>query len=432
MEVPLLGIIITLIFSAFFSGLEIAYISSNRLKIELDKSKGTINSRILGVYYRNEGDFIAMLLLGNNIALVLFGIYSARILFAPLCNLFGYEFDPSSLELIGQNAGNRASVILLVQTLLSTLLVLITAEFLPKALVQLNPNAFLRYASVPMLLIYVVLYLPTKIIVSFSSIVLKLLKVDNKTNEKVFSKVDLEHYVQEMNARIKEEEDFGNEIQILQNALDFNTVKARDCMIPRIDIISVELSEDIEVLHKKFIETGYSKILVYRENIDNIIGYVHSFEMFKNPESIKQILLPISFVPEAKPGMELLQLFTETSGNIAVVVDEYGGTAGVVTIEDVIEEIFGEIEDEHDVEDILEETLADGEYRFSARHEIDYLNEEYQLGLQESEEYETLGGLIINHLANIPEAGTVLAIDGLTVEIEEVSGNRIEIVKIRK
>ncbi len=416
MEVPLIGIIVTLIFSAFFSGLEIAYISSNRLKIELDKSKGTLSSRVLGIYYRNEGEFIAMLLLGNNVALVFFGLFAA-ILLDPIIKGWGIQAEVWTL---------------LIQTVLSTGLVLITAEFLPKALVQLNPNGFLRYATFPMMVIYTVLYLPTKIIVLFSSVVLKWLRVDNKTSEKVFSKVDLEHYVQEMNSRMKEEEDLGNEIQILQNALDFNTVKARDCMIPRIDIVSVEINDEIGVLRDKFIETGYSKIIVYRENIDNIIGYVHSFEMFKAPESIKQILLPIAFVPEAKPGMELLQLFTENSGNIAVVVDEYGGTAGVVTIEDVIEEIFGEIEDEHDEEDILEETISREEFRFSARHEIDYLNAEYQLGLDESDEYETLGGLIIHHLADIPDAGTIVEINDLTIEIEEVSDNRIDIVRIKK
>ena len=269
-------------------------------------------------------------------------------------------------------------------------------------------------------------------IVFLSSIFLRLLNVDSENNEKVFSKVDLEHYVQDMNSRIKDEADFGNEMQILQNALDFDEVKARDCMVPRIDIISVELNDPIEGLKKKFIDTGLSKILVYRENIDNIIGYVHSFEMFKNPESIKQILLPIAFVPEAKSGMELLRLFTETSGNIAVVVDEYGGTAGVVTIEDVIEEIFGEIEDEHDDETLLAEEIGENEWRFSARHEVDYLNAEYGLAMEESEEYESLGGWVIFHLANIPDAGTKVEIDGLDVEIEEVSEHRIDVVRLRK
>jgi len=418
MEVPLIGIIITLIFSAFFSGLEIAYISSNRLKIELDKSKGTITSKILSRFYKKESDFIAMLLLGNNIALVVFGLFSAGLL-EPIIVSWGI---PATEE----------GLILLIQTLLSTALVLITAEFLPKAFVQLNPNRVLRYASVPMFVVYGVLYLPTQIVVMFSNLVLRLLKVDNENSEKVFSKVDLEDYVQDMNERIKDEEELGNEFQILQNALDFDSVKARDCMVPRIEIEAVELNDPIDHLKQRFIETGYSKILVYRDHVDNVIGYVHSFEIFKSPTSIKEILLPIAFVPEAKSGMQLLQMFGENSGNIAVVVDEYGGTAGVVTIEDVIEEIFGEIEDEYDVEELLEEEIGDGEYRFSARQEIDYLNASYDLSLEESEEYETLGGLIIHHLENIPEAGTKVEIGQHTFEIEEVSQHRIETIRVRK
>jgi len=405
MEVPLIGIVITLIFSAFFSGLEIAYISSNRLKIELDKSKGTINSKILGRFYKNEPHFIAMLLLGNNISLVLFGLFSAQLLDPILTVSWGIT---------------NSAIVLLIQTILSTALVLIVAEFLPKAFVQINPNGYLRYASTPMILIYAFLYFPTSIILALSNVFLKLLKVDSGTSKKVFSKVDLEHYVQDMNERIKDEEEFGNEMQILQNALDFDSVKARDCMVPRTEIISVELNEDIEHLHKKFIETGKTKIIVFKETIDDIIGYVHSFEIFKDPKEIKEILLPISFVPEAKPGQELLHLFSENSGNIAVVVDEYGGTAGIVTIED-----------EHDVEVLLEEKIGEHEYRFSARLDVDYLNEEYALKLKEGEEYETLGGRIIYHLTNIPEAGTRVEIDGLVIEIEEVSDNRINIVRIK-
>lgn len=417
MEIPIIGIIISLVFSAFFSGLEIAYISSNRLKVELDRTKGTFSGRLMGYFYKKESEFIAMLLLGNNIALVFFGIYSAKELQPIITDDWGITDD---------------ALVLLLQTVLSTLVVLITAEFLPKAFVQINPNLFLKYASFPMILIYGVLYMPTQIIVAFSNAVLKLLKVDNDQSKKVFSKVDLEDYVQDMNNRIQEEEELGNEIQILQNALDFDSVKARDCMVPRIELEAVDLDEPIDQLKERFIQTGYSKILVYRDNIDNIIGYVHSFEMFKTPESIKQILLPIAFVPEASSGMQLLELFTKNSGNIAVVVDEYGGTAGVVTIEDVIEEIFGEIEDEHDVEDLLEQQLGDEEFHFSARLEIDYLNATYELGLEESEEYETLGGFIIHHLENIPEADSLVEIGEWRFKITAVSQNRIETIHLSK
>lgn len=414
MDPELIIIISTILFSAFFSGMEIAFISSNRLKVEMDRSKGTLNGRILGSFYKNESHFIAMLLLGNNVALVLFGISAASLL-NPVIENWGITSE---------------GLILLIQTILSTLLVLITAEFLPKALVQINPNGFLKISSIPMVLMYWILYFPTQIVMFISNSLLRLLKTSGDTTEKVFSKIDLEHYVQDLSGRIKEEEDFGNEMQILQNALDFSNLKARDCMVPRTEIVAIDVEEDIQVLNKLFISQRLSKILVYRNNIDNIIGYVHSFEMFKKPASIKQILLPIAFVPEAIPGKELLELFAKQSGNIAVVVDEYGGTSGMITIEDVIEEIFGEIEDEHDVEVLLEEKISEKEFLFSARVDIDYINEAYNLSLTDSEQYETLGGLIIYTLESIPEQGTILELDKYDLIIEEVSDRKIEVVRI--
>jgi CBS domain containing-hemolysin-like protein len=385
-SISVVVILISLLFSAFFSGMEIAFLASNRLKVELERNKGTLFGNTIDVFYKRESTFIAFLLLGNNIALVLFGMYAAELL-DPIIQSWGIE---------------REGMILFLQTTLSTLLVLITAEFLPKAVVQLNPNRFLRLFTFPMFLIYILLYIPTQVVMLLSSAVLILLRVDRSKNVKVFSKIDLENYVQELSERIDEEEDFGNEMQILQNALDFSNIKARDCMIPRTEIIALEVSDDIENLRNVFIETGLSKIIIYRDSIDNIIGYVHSFEMFKQPTLIRQMLIPISFVPSALPGKELLEMFTKKSAKISVVVDEYGGTAGIITIEDVIEEIFGEIEDEHDKEDWLEEKINDYEYRFSARADIDYLNEEYDLDLPESESYETLGGLILNELETIP------------------------------
>lgn len=416
-SVTVLLIIVSLIFCAFFAGMEIAFLSSNRLKVELDRAKGTVNGKMMGTFYKKESFFIALLLLGNNASLVLFGSSFANLL------------DQGIIESWGVNG---ETTILVIQTILSTLLVLITAEFLPKALVQLNPNGFLKWATAPMYLVYVILYLPTQVVMTITNFFLWILGTDRKNSEKVFSKIDLEHYVLDLSSRIQEEEELGNEMQILQNALDFSEIKARDCMIPRTEIVAVDVEEEIEVLKQLFIDKGLSKILVYRTSIDNVIGYVHSFEMFKKPQAIKQILIPIAFVPAAMPGKELLELFTKNSGNIAVVVDEYGGTAGVITIEDVIEEIFGEIEDEHDVELRLEEQVSDSEFRFSARLEIDYLNEEYNLHLPESEEYETLGGLIIHVLESIPEAGTELEIDQLRLFIEQVSDRRIEIVRVVK
>jgi len=395
--------------------MEIAFISSNRLKVEMDRSKGTLNGKILGSFYKNESHFIAMLLLANNISLVIFGISAASLL------------NP----IIGQQWGIKSEgLILLIQTIISTLLVLITAEFLPKALVQINPNKFLRFASIPMLILHWVLYIPTQLVMFISNSVLRLLKTDGATTEKVFSKIDLEHYVQDLSGRIKEEENFGNEMQILQNALDFSSLKARDCMVPRIEIVAVDMEEQISVLHSLFVKQGLSKILIYRNNIDNIIGYVHSFEMFKKPTSIKQIMMPISFVPEATLGKELLEMFTKQSGNIAVVVDEYGGTSGMITIEDVIEEIFGDIEDEHDNEDWLEEKISEKEYLFSGRVDIDYINEVYNLALTKSEQYETLAGLIIHTLESIPEIGTKLDLEKFNIIIEQVSDRKIEVVRI--
>lgn len=414
------SIILSLIFSAFFSGMEIAFISSNRLKVELDKTSGTLIGKVLGIFYKRESSFIALLLLGNNIALVIFGICFANLL-----------DNPEPGQSIMRSWGLEQDIyILLVQTLISTLIVLFLAEFLPKAIVQINPNRIMRLMVFPMLLIYLVLYIPTLIVMALSAVFLRLLKADQSKEKQVFSKVDLEHYVQDISSRIREEQELGNEMAILQNALDFSSLKARDCMIPRTEIVAVEMNDTIEQLHKTFTDTGLSKIIVYRDSIDNIIGYVHSFEMFKKPNSIKQLLLPIAFVPAAIPGKELLELFAKQSGNIAVVVDEYGGTAGVITIEDVIEEIFGEIEDEHDTEDWLEEKISEKEYLFSARADIDYLNEEYDFELPEHDEYETLGGLVIHVLESIPEVGTEVELEQATLIIEQVSDRRIELVRV--
>ena len=413
-SISVVVILISLLFSAFFSGMEIAFLASNRLKVELERNKGTLFGNIIDVFYKRESTFIAFLLLGNNIALVLFGMYAAELL-DPIITSWGIH---------------REGMMLLLQTTLSTLLVLITAEFLPKAIVQLNPNRFLRLFTFPMFLIYVLLFVPTQVVMLMSMAVLRMLRVDHSKNAKVFSKIDLENYVQELSERIDEEEDFGNEMQILQNALDFSNIKARDCMIPRTEIIALEVNDDINNLRNLFIQTGLSKIIIYRDSIDNIIGYVHSFEMFKQPTLIRQMLIPISFVPSALPGKELLEMFTKKSANISVVVDEYGGTAGIITIEDVIEEIFGEIEDEHDKEDWLEEKINDHEYRFSARADIDYLNEEYDLKLPESESYETLGGLILNKVESIPAVGQTITLEDHTFIIEQVSDRRIEVVRV--
>lgn len=407
-------ILISLLFSAFFSGMELAYLSSNRLKIEVEKSRGAWQGKLKNIFYKNQSTMIALLLLGNNFALVIYGIKAAEIL------------NPVLKDIGVQNE----ALLLVSQTILSTLLVLITAEFLPKAVVQLNPNRFLNIGAVPLFVIFIILYLPTQFILLLSSGFLKLSGGKNKTSEKVFSKVDLEHYVFDISSRIHAEQEFSNEMLILSNALDFSKIKARDCMIPRTEMVAVEIDEKLSNLVTLFIQKGLSKILVYRKTIDNIIGCVHSFDMFKSPKSIKQIIKPIDFVPSVMSGKELLELFTKQSGSIAVVTDEYGGTAGLVTIEDVIEEIFGEIEDEHDKEDLTEKILSKTEFIFSARIEIDYLIENYKLGFIASDEYDTLGGLIIHELESIPMVGQQLTYQNLSIEIQAVSERRIELVKI--
>ena len=414
MDPDLIIILCTLLVSAFTSGVEIAFVSSSRLRIELDINKGSFTGKILGFLYKKEGHFIATLLLGNNIALVLFGMSAAKLL-NPVIQSWGVEGEILTL---------------LLQTIMSTLLVLIVAEFLPKAIFQLNPNGLMKSFAFPAYLFYWILFIPTSVIMFISMRFLRLMKVEITNSEKVFSKVDLEHYVQDMNERIKEEEDFGNEIQILRNALDFSKIKARDCMLPRPEIIAIDVNESMDALKKLFIDTRVSKVLVYRDTIDNVIGYIHSFELFKNPTLIAKIMRPIPFFPESTPVKQILETFTSKSVSIAIVVDEYGGTAVLITMEDVIEQIFGDIEDEHDTEELLEEKISDKEYRFSARTDIDYINENYKLGLKESEEYETLGGLIIHKLESIPEAGQEVKAEKLRFVIEEVSDRRIEVVRL--
>jgi CBS domain containing-hemolysin-like protein len=405
---------VALVFSAFFSAMEIAFLASNRLKIEVDKSKGTLLSKIQSIFYRNESKIIAFILLGNNVSLVVYGISAAKIL-GPV--LYGLG--------ITSEAG-----LLLLQTLLSTILVLIAAEFIPKSLVQFNPNRFLKIGTFPLFILYILLFIPTHVILAISWVVLKAFGYDQKTNQKVFSKVDLEHFVEDISERIDSEEISTEDMNLLKNALDFSNVKARDCMIPRTEIIAVDINDSLKTVMQLFIAKGLSKVIIYRDSIDNIIGYVHSYDLFKSPESIKQILLPIHFVPSVTTGEELLAKFTEQSGNIAIVSDEYGGTAGMVTLEDVIEEIFGEIEDEHDKDDLIEEKISDKHFRFSARVEIDYINEQYSLNIPESEEYETLGGLILFELANIPEKNSKLKMGGFAFVVEDVTDRRIEIVSV--
>jgi putative hemolysin len=410
------GIILsTLVFSAFFSGMEIAFISANKLKIELDGKQGDFFAKIIANFFKRPSRFIGAMLVGNNVSLVVYGIFMAKLLEPQI-----EAYTKSSL------------VILLIQTIISTLIILVTAEFLPKTLFRINPNSMLRFFALPLFIIYWIMFLPMLLVIGISELLIKIFSPQLSSEEDLnFGRIDLEHYLKEGADQSLSQEEVDHEIQIFQNALDFSKVKARECMIPRTEIVALEMEEDIEKLKEQFIETGLSKILIYRDNIDNIIGYTHSFELFKKPESIKAILLPVPIIPMSMQANEILEIFIQQKRSMAVVVDEFGGTAGIVTIEDIIEEIFGEIEDEHDKEALIETKINDNEFLFAARLEVDYLNNEYNLGLPESDNYETLAGLIIDTFESIPMLNEQIQKDQFLFTVKKVFQNKIDLVHLR-
>jgi len=411
-------ILIAILFSAFFSGMEIAFISANKLRIELDKKQDTFTSRIISKFTANPGQYIVTMLIGNNIALVIFGIFMA-ILFRPVIAL----------------VTESEIAILLIQTILSTFVILISAEFLPKALFRLNPNGFLNLFSLPVLFFFFLFYPISKLTILLGSILLRFffnLKNIENPEIQVFSKWDLDSLLSESQKTVEAEEEEAHDIKIFQNALDFSNVKLRECMVPRTEIIALEENSSMEELKLAFIDNGLSKILIYRESIDNIIGYFHLKDLFKNPESIKSKVIPVSIVPETMAANKLLELFVEENKSIAIVVDEFGGTSGMVTIEDILEEIFGEIEDEHDTSALIDKQISESEFIFSGRLEIDYLNEKYGLGLPKEEEYETLAGFILFHHESIPKLNQRIIIEPYEIKVLQVSETRLELVKFRK
>ena len=407
-------IVISLILSAFFSGMEIAFVASNKLHIELMKKRGELNARLLSPLLKSPSRFIATMLVGNNIALVVYGTEMAQV-----------------LEPFIRTVSSIDSIILLLQTLISTALVLVTAEFIPKIVFGLNANKFMSLFAIPALLFYYGLYFIVSLVISLSNFILKhFLGISQPDTKPVFGRIDLQKYIEEQTAGLKVEDEQDPEIQIFQNALDFSKVKARECMIPRNEIVAIEILEPIENLKEKFIETGFSKIVVYKDNIDQVIGFTHSYELFKQPKDIKSILLPIALIPETITANEVLNLFIKERKSVALVVDEYGGASGLLTVEDVVEEIFGEIEDEHD-SIILEETKIDEHtFIFSGRFEIDFLNQKYQLNLPESEDYETLNGLILFKHQSIPLVDENITLEGFNFLILEVNKTRIEKVQL--
>lgn len=412
-------IIITLIFSAFFSGMEIAFASSNKLKIELDKSKGLLSAKILSDFANKPARFIGSLLLGNNISLVIYGIVMVKILEPALINIFPEERASESL-------------ILLMQTVVSTLLILLAAEFIPKMLFRINPNSLLNFFAIPVYVIYYILYPIVFIFTGFSEFILKnLFRIKFTNHNKAFSLLDLDNCIKESSHHLTPEKDINPEIQMFQNAIDFGKIKLRECLIPRTEIIAVEVNDSINIAKNLFIRHGLSKIPVYKGTIDDIIGYIHSYDMFKSPNNILSLLKPIIIVPETMLANDVLGMFIKQSRSIAVVVDEFGGTSGIVTMEDIIEEIFGEIVDEHDFEEFTEKKISENEFIFSARLEIDYLNEKYSLDLPESDDYETLAGLIIHYHKSIPSQNDEIIIKNFRFKILQAAKMKIENINLK-
>ena len=401
-----------LIFSAFFSGMEIAFISSSKLKIELDNKKGQFSAKILSFFSSKPAWFIAAMLIGNNIALVIYTLYVAELI----------EPYLTSLAL-------NSSIILLFQTLFSTFFILLFAEFLPKSIFRLNPNYTLRIFSLILFVFYIILWPITAFVVNLSTSILKLFGNEESINKVSFKKTDLDLYINELKKDLEIGEEMEHDVKIFHNALSFSEVIARDCMVPRNEIVALEINDKIEALKELFLESGHSRIIIYKENIDNIIGYVHSIELFKTPISIKSMLIPISIVPESISGIKLLEDFIDKKISVSVVVDEYGGTSGILTMEDIIEEIFGEIDDEHDQEELIHRELTENKFLFSARLEIDFINEKYRLKLPVKEDYETLSGLIIYFTETIPEKGSTFKIENFEFKILEVDETKISKVQ---
>ncbi len=414
MTTTILLILITLLFSAFFSGMEIAFVTSNKLRLQMDMQKETLASSILSIFYAHPDRYISTILVGNNIALVIYGMQMAELL-----EPFLETFLPNA-ALVGVG-----------QTFVSTVIILITGEFLPKMIFRINSNGWLRFFAVPLLLFYILLY-PISIFMSWvSEMLMRLFRVPvGKTDQYLVGRVDLDRLIHESIETAEEEVE--NDIKFFQNALDLSKVKLRNCIVPRTEIEAVEYDCSVEELRERFVETGYSKLLVYQNNIDNIVGYVHSNELFTKPERWQSQIILAPIVPETMAANKLMNMLLLKKKSIAVVVDEFGGTAGIVTLEDIVEEIFGEIEDEHDTPEYVEKQISDHEYIFSGRLEIDYLNETFDLSLMVSEDYLTLAGLVLHVYQGFPQVGEQIKLDGYTLKIIKATKNKIELIKLIK
>ena len=413
----IIEILITMAFSAFFSGMEIAFVSSNKLRFEMDRNEQSITSRILSIFYKNPNNFISTMLVGNNIALVIYGILMAELIEKNLlANYIDNEF-----------------LLVLCQTIISTLIILVTGEFVPKTLFKINPNFTLNICAIPAYICYVLLYPISKFASGLSGFLLFLTgtKINKEASDKAFTKIDLDHFIQSSIQDSDNEEEINTEVKIFQNALDFSNIKVRDCMVPRTEIIAIEEDATVEELMNLFTEKGISKILVYQDNIDNIIGYIHSSEMFHEPADWRQCIRQLPIVPETMSANKLMKLFMQQKKSLAVVVDEFGGTSGIVALEDLVEQIFGEIEDEHDTTSYVAKSIGNGEYVMSGRLDIEKANELFALDLPESDEYQTIGGLILHQYQSFPKAHEIITLDKFQFRIIKVTATKIELVKLK-
>jgi putative hemolysin len=415
MELQLIVIVISILLSAFFSGMEIAFVSANKMHIELEKKRDGFMAKILTRLTQKSSKFITTMLVGNNIALVVYSFFMGEFL----------------VELFPKDFFNEFTL-LLIQTFISTILILITAEFIPKAIFRIYADEFLKIFAVPAYFFFVLFHFISEFITAISDFCLRVLfNTSYDVEQTEFSKAELEMYITEQIKKTNGNEELDSEIQMFQNALVFNDVKAREVMIPRTEILALDIGETLSAAKNLFIETGYTKIIVYKNSLDEILGYVHAFDMFKKPKSLRSIILPVEFIPESMMINDILNVLTKKEKSLAVVLDEYGGTSGLLTVEDIVEELFGEIEDEHDTLELKEVMINENEYKFSARLEVDYLNETYNLKLPEDEAYETLGGLVVYHSENIPTEKEVILIGNYEFIILTASSTKIDEIYLK-
>ena len=420
MTLDLLIIVLSLILSAFFSGMEIAYVSSNKIHIEIEKKQRGLLSKLLTKITAKPSKFIATMLIGNNIALVIYGFYMGDV----LVEWFATHLSPTSILV------NELS--LLTQTVVSTLVILVTAEFLPKVFFQIYANSLLKLFAFPAFVFYTLFSFVSDFVIWISDVLLKyLFKTEGDEVQLAFSKIELGNYISEQMESVEAHDTMDSEIQIFKNALEFSEVKSREVMVPRTELTAIEIHDTLTKLNELFTQTGHSKILVYKTTIDDILGYVHSFDLFKDPKNIKSMLRPVEYVPETMLAKDVLNVLIKKRKSLAVVLDEYGGTSGIITVEDVIEELVGEIEDEHDTVELIEQKTNKNTFIFSARLEVDYINETYKLQLPDSENYETLGGFIVHHTEEIPEKNQEIGIEQFHFTILEVSSTKIELVQLK-